>query len=192
VPGSRLEVRARIAQLLSDSLYHLNPSDGGVISAYNLARLVKVRVDFSSRGKDSIRVGLTGETYVGDTTRRDSISGLPERWRLLSATDAGSLVLRGLARSLLLNRSDGARADSAEPGGPDAMERAAEGSANDPQVAATLAGTPVGRAVDVCRNAAVPVGWLVLYWHVDRLRCANLPDRRYPAEPNMMRIEREW
>jgi hypothetical protein len=190
VPGARPEVQVRVARLLADSLFHVNPLDVGVVSAVSLARFVKVRVDFTPQGKDSVRVGLTGETYLGDTARRDSVSGLPERWRLLTATDASSLILRGLARSLRLNRFEGAPADSGESGSSD-MDRSREGSIGDPRVAAVLAATPVGRDVDVCRSGSVPIGWLVLYWYVDRSRC-TIPEPRYPAEPNMMRIEREW
>ena len=93
VPGTRPEVRERLVRLLSDSLYHVNPTVVGYISGYNLARLVKVHVDLSPVGKDSIRVGLTGDTYGGDTTRHDTISGLPERWRLITATDGGTGAL---------------------------------------------------------------------------------------------------
>jgi hypothetical protein len=190
VPGPRGAVRARVARLLSDSMFHVSPSVVGPISGYNLARLVKVRIDLTAQGKDSVRVGLTGEMYVGDTARRDSISGLPERWRLMTAADPSALTLRGLARSVLLTRfeppPDGA-ADSAQP-----RTGRGTGSPTDPEVAAMLASTPVGRALDVCRSAAIPVGWLVLYWRLDRSRCADSPDGRYPGEPNVMRIEREW
>jgi hypothetical protein len=192
VPGGRLDVRERLVRELSDSLFHVTPSEAGPVTAYNLARLVKVHVDLKGIGKDSTRVGLTGELYVGDTTRRDSISGLPERWRLITATDSRSLVLRDLARAARANRGDvqfAERTGEAD-GGP--AERGVEGSTADPRVVAVLASTPVGHAVDVCRSASVPPGWLVLYWSLDRTRCAHLSDSRYPDEPNVMRIEREW
>jgi hypothetical protein len=192
LPGRRAEVRARLVRLLSDSLFHVDPSEPGDLSAYNLAHLVKVRVDLTAQGKDSVRVGLTGETYLGDTARRDSISGLPERWRLLTATDANALVLRGLARSLRLNRADGRALDVAGSVDGDSANRLGSAPSRDGYGVAVLANTPVGRAIDLCRSASVPVGWLILYWYVDRSQCTHLPDSRYPGEPNMMRIEREW
>ena len=196
VPGTRLDVRARLTQLLSDSLFHVSASDAASLAAYSLARLVKVHVDLTASGKDSIRVGLTGETYMGDTARRDSISGLPERWRLLTATDAGGLVLRNLARSLHLIRAPARLGDTTESTGevlaPAAPVPPPAGSTGDPQVEAILARTPVGRGLDVCRSPSVPVGWLILYWYTDRSKCTKLPDDQYPAEPNVMRIEREW
>jgi hypothetical protein len=193
IPGPRAAVRARMVHLLSDSLFHVNGSEPGVLTAYNLARLVKVRVEISPAGKDSVRVGVSGETYVGDTARRDSISGLPERWRLITATDGGTALLRGLARSVRVNRgdvryaTDGAQPEKSPPAGAGPM-----GSTTDPEVLEVLGHTPVGRSVDVCRSASVPVGWLILYWSVDRSRCPSLPDDRYSGEPNVMRIEREW
>jgi hypothetical protein len=149
-------------------------------------------VDLTAQGKDSVRVGLTGETYLGDTARRDSISGLPERWRLLTATDANALVLRGLARSLRLNRGEGRGLEAAGSADADSANPSGGGPTSDRYGVAVLANTPVGRAIDLCRSVAVPVGWLVLYWYVDHSQCTHLPDSRYPGEPNMMRIEREW
>jgi hypothetical protein len=177
---------------LYDSLFHVNGSDPGSITAYNLARLVKVHVDLNATGKDSTRIGLTGELYVGDTTRRDSISGLPERWRLITATDARSTVLRDLARAARANHGDGPSADPSGEADAGPADRGPEGSTGDPRVAAMLASTPVGRAIDVCRSSSIPTGWLILYWYLDRARCAHLPDSRYQDEPNVMRIEREW
>jgi hypothetical protein len=192
VPGGRVDVRERLMRELADSLFHVNPSEAGSITAYNLARLVKVHVDLNATGKDSTRVGLTGELYVGDSTRHDSISGLPERWRLITATDSRSLVLRDLARAARSNRGDGQTIEPTGEADASPADRGAEGSTADPRVVAVLAGTPVGHAVDVCRSASVPTGWLILYWYVDRTRCGHLPDSRYSGEPNVMRIEREW
>jgi hypothetical protein len=191
VPGTRPEVRERLVRLLSDSLYHVNPTVVGYIAGYNLARLVKVRVDLSPVGKDSIRVGLTGETYAGDTTRRDTVSGLPERWRLITATDGGTAALRDLARAVRSSRSlVGVGEEAGEA--PVEATHPPLGTTGDPAVAAFLATTPVGRAREVCRSSFVPTGWLILYWFLDRSRCTDLPDTRYPDEPNVMRIEREW
>ncbi len=192
VSGGRPDVRERLIRELSDSLFHVTPSEAGPIMAYNLARLVKVHVDLKGVGKDSTRVGLTGELYVGDSTRRDSISGLPERWRLITATDSRSLVLRDLARAARANRGDLPFAEPTGEADASPADRGVGGSTADPRVVAVLAGTPVGQAVDVCRSASVPRGWLILYWSLDRTRCTHLSDSRYPDEPNVMRIEREW
>lgn len=194
VPGARAEVHHRLVELLDDSLFHVSRADPGSISAYNLYRLVKVYVDLTRAGRDSVRVGLTGETYAGDTARRDSISGLPERWRLITATDGARLVLRDLARAVWVIRPEIGVSDAGD--GPVAsVASVASLSAEprpDPQMVAMLAATPVGRSVEVCRTAAVPPNWLILYWSVDSSRCRDLPDTRYPGEPNVMRIEREW
>jgi hypothetical protein len=193
VAGPAARVRVRLVRVLSDSLFHVNQADPGALTAYNLARLLKVRVEVSRVGKDSVRIGLTGETYAGDTARRDSVSGLPEQWRLITATDGGAALLRGLARSLRLNRGDFRTA--LETNGSDQTSSPVPvpaGSTADPEVLAVLARTPVGRAVEVCRSASVPSGWLILYWFEDRSRCTRLPDERYPGEPNAMRIERQW
>jgi hypothetical protein len=198
--GRRPLVRSRVARILSDSLFHVNAADPAALSAYNLGRLTKVRVEVVPAGKDSMRVGLTGETYVGDTTRRDSISGLPERWRLITASDPTAALLRGLARAFRTGRVEStiaADATAASPGGgagigTTAASPGVPGTPTDPAVAATLARTPVGRASDVCRSAVVPTGWLVLYWRTDSTHCLGLPDQRYDGEPNVMHIEREW
>lgn len=191
VPGERGEVQARLVRLLADSLFHVHPVGPASISAYNLARLVKVHVDLMPVGRDSVRVDLTGETYLGDTTRRDSISGLPERWRLITATDGASLVLRDLARSVWAMRPELRMAAEGEAPAPASLGLT-DHREEDAQIAAVLAATPIGRAVEVCRRTAAPPGWLILYWYVDHSRCADLPDTRYPGEPNAMRIEREW
>jgi hypothetical protein len=189
VPGMRLDVRQRLVRLLTDSLFHVNPADGGSVTAYNLDRLVKVRVDLTPVSKDSVRVGLTGETYLGDSTRRDSISGLPERWRLITSTDGGTTVLRHLARAVLVMRERPDDPDDKPGRDPDT---GAQGSTSDPRVTAMLAGRLVGQTVDVCRSPSVPFGWLILYWYFDPSRCTGLRDTRYRDEPNVMRIEREW
>lgn len=203
VPGRRPVVRSRVARLLTDSMYHVTSADLGAVTAYSLERLTKIRVEVVQAGKDSMRVSLTGETYIGDTTRRDSISGLPERWRLITASDPTALVLRGLARALR-----GSRGERQVPGSPDSGSAAATtaGTAGpggapapgwtrpvtDPGVVALLATTPVGRSADVCRDVQVPPGWLVLFWYRDPARCKGLADQEYAGEPNLMRIEREW
>jgi hypothetical protein len=202
VAGHRPAVRARVARLLSDSMFHVTSADPGAVTAYNLARLTKIRVEVAPAGKDSMRVALTGETYIGDTARRDSISGLPERWRLISASDPSALLLRGLARALRVARGERPAIESSDgtgvgPGSPAAV---AVGNPADgwqrpplnPAVAAVLAATPVGRAIDVCRNVPVATGWLVLFWYRDPARCTELTDQRYAGEPNVMRVEREW
>jgi hypothetical protein len=189
MPGRRAAVRVFVERLLAESLFHVSPTNRGPLSAYNLARLVKVHVDLDPRGRDSTQVGITGEMYVGDSTRRDSIAGLPERWRLLTATDPSTAVLHGLARALLYSRLEVQPGDSMSSGIDNAP---VEGTTTDPRVAELLGNAPVGQAVDVCRSAAVPPGWLILYWYLNASQCQHLPDRRYTGEPNMMRIEREW
>jgi hypothetical protein len=197
VPGRRPVVRSRVARLLTDSAFHVTSADLGAVTAYSLARLTKIHVEVVPAGKDSMRVALTGETYIGDTTRRDSISGLPERWRLITASDPTAQVLRGLARALRVSRGerqaapppDSGSSGNTTPGSP------APGwtrPVTDPGVVALLATTPVGRSADVCRDVQVPPGWLVLFWYRDPARCAGLPGREYTGEPNLMRIEREW
>lgn len=201
VSGRRTVVRSRVARVLSDSLFHASAADPAAVSAYNLARLIKVRVEVQAAGKDSTRVAITGETYIGDSSRQDSISGLPERWRLITASDPAAYLLRGLARAIRATRSEvapagppsgGATTTAYGPRDPDRGERSGAGALEDSALARTLAGTPVGRSVDVCRSATVPNGWLVLYWYTDSSRCTKLPDERYAGEPNVMRIEREW
>ncbi len=205
VPGRRPVVRGRVARLLTDSMFHVTSADLGAVTAYSLARLTKIRVDLVPAGKDSMRVALTGETYIGDTTRRDSISGLPERWRLITASDPTALVLRGLARALRLSRgerqaagssdSPGSTAGTSTAGTPSSGAAPGPGGTRpgtDPGVDALLATTPVGRSADVCRDVQVPPGWLVLFWYRDPARCAGLADQEYAGEPNLMRIEREW
>jgi hypothetical protein len=198
VPGRRPVVRTRVAKLLTDSLYHVTSADLGAVTAYSLARLTKIRVEVVPAGKDSMRVALTGETYIGDTTRRDSISGLPERWRLITASDPTAQVLRGLARALRVSRSERQAMGSPDSGaaGPPTPAGApgagATRPAMDPGVVALLATTPVGRSADVCRDVQVPPGWLVLFWYRDPARCTGLPGMEYAGEPNLMRIEREW
>jgi hypothetical protein len=197
VPGRRPMVRSRVARLLNDSLFHVTSADPGVVTGYNLARLTKIRVEVVPSGKDSMRVAVTGETYIGDTARRDSISGLPERWRLITAADPNAVLLRGLARALRVPHGDRAAATASSSASGSALSGndLAGGPARpvlDPAVGAILATTPVGRAADVCRNTPVPPGWLVLFWYRDPARCAELADQRYPGEPNMMRLEREW
>lgn len=206
VRGQRPMVRSRVARLLTDSLFHVTSTDQGVVTAYSLARLTKIRVEVAPAGKDSMRVALTGETYIGDTTRPDSISGLPERWRLITAADPGAVLLRGLARALRPPRGDRtaptvsvagtATTTGASNGGAALSGNVAPGGPPrpvvDPAVGAILAMTPVGRAADVCRNTPVPPGWLVLFWYRDPARCTELTDQWYPGEPNMMRLEREW
>jgi hypothetical protein len=160
----------------------VSAQDSSTLLAYNLGRLIKVRAEMVRRGKDSTRVSLTGETYLGDTTRRDSISGLPEQWRLITPYDPGAALLRGIARALHQSRVE---TSVASHGTAPTVLLAVDGSPG-------LAATPVGRAVDVCRSSTVPPGWLVLYWYVDPNRCQELSDERYPGEPNVMRIEREW
>jgi hypothetical protein len=189
VAGRRPVVRTRVARLLTDSLFYVASADPGTVTAYSLSRLAKIRVDVVPAGKDSTRVALTGETYIGDTTRRDSISGLPERWRLITANDPTAQVLRGLARAIRMSRGERqVVASEPEGGGPP------PGSARppDPATDALLATTPVGRSADVCRDVQVPAGWLVLFWYRDAARCAGLAGQQYGDEPNMMRIEREW
>ena len=206
VPGRRPVVRTRVARLLTDSMFHVTNADLGAVTAYSLARLTKIRVEVVPAGKDSMRVALTGETYIGDTTRRDSISGLPERWRLITASDPTAQVVRGLARALRLSRGERQAAGSADnspgstsgsstagvpsPGGASGPGRTR--TATDPGVVALLATTPVGRSADVCRDVQVPPGWLVLFWYRDPARCDGLADQEYAGEPNLMRIEREW
>jgi hypothetical protein len=171
-------------------MYLVTSADLGAVTAYSLARLTKIRVEVVPAGKDSMRVALTGETYMGDTTRRDSISGLPERWRLITASDPTALVLRGLARALRVSRSEHQVA-----GSPDSASTQAPGwtrPVTDPGVVALLATTPVGRSADVCRDVQVPRGWLVLFWYRDPARCPALAGQEYAGEPNLMRIEREW
>ncbi len=217
VPGGRAAVRARIAHVLADSAFDVSPSEQGAVTGYSLARLLKVRLETAPVGRDSTRVAVTGELYVGDTARRDSISGLPERWRLITPADGGSIVLRDLARSFRALRvdgrgpargADGRRAPgagtgtstgSAPPrdgssgvGGERAMRAPTPGTPADPAIAALLAATSVGRSVEVCRSPWVPNGWLVLFWRVDPSRCQGLPDTHFAGEPNVMRIEREW
>jgi hypothetical protein len=204
VPGRRPVVRSRVARLLTDSMYHVTSADLGAVTAYSLERLTKIRVEVVPAGQDSMRVSLTGETYIGDTTRRDSISGLPERWRLITASDPTAQVLRGLARTLRVSRGErqipGSPDSGSAAGGTTAGALAAGGAAapgwtrpvTDPGVVALLATTPVGRSADVCRDAQVPPGWLVLFWYRDPARCAGLADQEYAGEPNLMRIEREW
>jgi len=204
LPGLRSIARDQVANLLADSLFEVNLSDPGAITGYNLARLIKLRVDFTPVGRDSVRVALTGETYIGDTTRRDSISGLPERWRLLTASDPQSMMLSRFARTLharaeAQERREFAIAEDTHPEaldtapGPGFLSKEPEtGTTQDPEVRRLLAGTPVGRGVDVCRGAVVPTGWLVLYWRRDPTRCAAFLASGYPGEPNVMRIEREW
>jgi hypothetical protein len=206
VAGRRPVVRSRVARLLTDSMFHVTSADlVGAVTAYSLARLTKIRVELVPAGKDSIRVALTGETYIGDTTRRDSISGLPERWRLITASDPTALVLRGLARALRVWRGGRQAAGSSEsPGSTAGASTAGTASLGgtpgpggtrpetDPGVTALLATTPVGRSADVCRDVQVPAGWLVLFWYRDPARCAGLADQEYAGEPNLMRIEREW
>jgi hypothetical protein len=177
-------------------MFHVTSADLGAVTAYSLARLTKIRVEVVPAGKDSMRVALTGETYIGDTTRRDSISGLPERWRLITASDPTALELRGLARALRLSRGErqapGSSDTAGRTAGPAAAGTPSPGGATDSGVAAVLATTPVGRSVDVCRDVQVPPGWLVLFWYRDPARCAGLADQEYVGEPNLMRIEREW
>lgn len=193
VAGPRGVARIRVTRVLNDSLFHVNGGDAATLSAYNLARLTKVRVEVVPAGKDSMRVALTGETYIGDTTRLDSISGLPERWRLITASDPAAALLRGLARALRPTRAP----RLTEPGGGPAPASSGGSSAPvrtavDSTPVAALAATPVGRAVNVCRTTAVPPGWLILYWYTDAKRCTALADERYRGEPNAMRLEREW
>lgn len=203
VPGQRPAVRARVARLLTDSMFHVTSADPGAVTAYNLARLTKIRVEVAPAGKDSMRVALTGETYIGDTARRDSISGLPERWRLISAGDPSALLLRGLARALRVARGERSVAEASPdvsgggPGSPVAVPagKTADGwqrPALNPAVATVLAATPVGHAIDVCRDVPVAAGWLVLFWYRDPARCTELTDQRYAGELNVMRVEREW
>ena len=198
VAGRRPVVRSRVARLLTDSMYHVTSADLGAVTAYSLARLTKIRVEVVPAGKDSMRVALTGETYIGDTTRRDSISGLPERWRLITASDPTALVLRGLARALRVSRGErqvSPPSDSGSIAGNTTAGAPAPGwtrPVTDPGVVALLATTPVGRSADVCRDVQVPPGWLVLFWYRDPARCAGLAGQEYAGEPNVMRIEREW
>jgi hypothetical protein len=186
-------------------MFHVTSAELWAVTAYSLERLTKIRVEIVPAGKDSMRVALTGEIYIGDTARRDSISGLPERWRLITASDPTALVIRGLARALRVSRGERQAAESSEPAGSTAGATTADarstgsiqgeeetGPATDPGVVALLATTPVGRSADVCRDVQVPQGWLVLFWYRDPARCAGLADQEYPGEPNLMRIEREW
>jgi hypothetical protein len=190
VAGRRPVVRTRVARLLTDSLFYVTSADLGAVTAYSLNRLAKIRVEVVPAGKDSMRLALTGETYIGDTTRRDSISGLPERWRLITANDPTAQVLRGLARAIRMSRGErpvsGSEADGATPPPGEAQPP------GDPAIVALLATTPVGRSADVCRDVQVPAGWLVLFWYRDRARCTGPAYQAFRDEPNMMRIEREW
>jgi hypothetical protein len=201
VPGRRPLVRDRVALLLTDSMFHVTSADLWAVTAYSLERLTKIRIEIVPAGKDSMRVALTGETYIGDTTRRDSISGLPERWRLITASDPTALVLRGLARALRVWRAERPAIGSSESAGNTAGGTPSPGGApgaggsrdaTDPGIVALLATTPVGRSADVCRDVRVPPGWLVLFWYRDPERCSGLADQEYAGEPNLMRIEREW
>jgi hypothetical protein len=204
LPGLRSIVRDRVARLLADSLFEVSLVDPSAITGYSLARLVKIRVDFTQVGRDSMRAALTGETYLGDTTRRDSISGLPERWRLLTASDPQANLLRGFARTLHARGEAEVRLESAlaenerpqvldtAPGPAFSSKEPVTGSTTDPEVVQLLAGTPVHRSVDVCRSAVIPNGWLVLYWRLDPSRCTGFLASGYRGEPNVMRLEREW
>ncbi len=175
-------VRDRVARVLVDSAFHLTGVERSALSAYSLTRLTKVRVDVLPSGgggahaRDSSVVVVTGEMYVGDATRRDSISALPERWRLITASDGAAQVLRTVVRSLEV-----LPADAAAPLAPTVVRRP------DAKDSALLAATPVGRTVDLCTPTALPAGWLVLYWYTDHSRCRGLTH-----EPNVMRVEREW
>jgi hypothetical protein len=182
----------RVEIVLSDSLFHVSAPDSSTLFAYNLARLIKVRAEMVRRGKDSTRVSLTGETYLGDTTRRDSISGLPEQWRLITPADPGSALLRGISRALHQSHADASVATHGVGMTVRLALDGSPGSSNYSATTASLAATPVGRALEVCRSPAVPPGWLILYWYSDPTRCQELADERYPGEPNVMRIEREW
>jgi hypothetical protein len=190
VAGRRPVVRDRVARLLTDSLFYVASADPGAVTAYSLERLAKIRVELVPAGKDSMRVALTGETYIGDTTRRDSISGLPERWRLITASDPNAQVLRGLARALRIWRGERTVPGTESDGGAPAPGWARPPA--DPTTVALLATTPVGRSSDVCRDVQVPAGWLVLFWYRDTSRCKGVAGQLYEGEPNMMRIEREW
>jgi hypothetical protein len=190
VAGRRPVVRDRVTRLLTDSLFYVASADPGAVTAYSLERLAKIRVELVPAGKDSMRVALTGETYIGDTTRRDSISGLPERWRLITASDPNAQVLRGLARALRIWRGERTVPGTESDGGAPAPGWARPPA--DPTTVALLATTPVGRSSDVCRDVQVPAGWLVLFWYRDTSRCKGVAGQLYEGEPNMMRIEREW
>ena len=193
VVGSRARVLDWVARVLSDSLFHVAAADSSTLLAYNLARLVKVRAEMLRSGSDSTQVSLTGETYLGDTTRRDSVSGLPERWRLITPSDpSAAALLRGLARAMRQARFETGVGGRGSGGGGGSGGGEPPVSRVDSTTIAAMLATPVGRALDVCRSTAVPAGWLVLYWYTAPTRCQGLADERYAGEPNVMRIEREW
>jgi len=183
IKGDQIPVRDRIARALVDSSFHLTGLDRSAVSGYSLARLTKVHVAIIpvARVPDSSLVVITGETYVGDPSRRDSISALPERWRLITASDPSAAILRTLARTI-----------TAAPSGLPALEPAPSVRRPDAMEQARLAATPVGRTVDLCTPVALPAGWLVLYWHTDPSRCPPSPGRAFANEPNVMRVEREF
>jgi hypothetical protein len=176
-------VRDRVARALADSSFHLSAVEHSAVSGYSLARLTKVHVAIIPvpHVRDSSVVLITGETYVGDLSRRDSISALPERWRLITASDASAGVLRALARTI-----------AAEPPGQPGLEPAPSVRHPDAREQARLTATSVGRTVDLCTPVALPAGWLVLYWHSDPSRCPPGLGRAFANEPNVMRVEREF
>ncbi len=183
--GDQAAVRDRALRVLSDSLFHPSGIERSAVAGFSLRRFIKVRIDVlpngpNGEGRETSRVAVSGETYIGDDTRPDSIGALPERWRLVTASDAAATVLRSLARAVQVD------AGPASDGPPSALSRP------DSATAALLAGTPVGRTVVVCTPTVVPAGWIALYWFADRTRCPPGPARAFPGEPNAMRVEREW
>lgn len=183
--GDQTAVRNRATQVLADSEFHLTGVEPSAVTGYSLGRLLKVRIDVL-RGApapddrpSSSHVVVTGEMYVGDLARRDSIAALPERWRLLTASDGGAIELRDLGRAIQLVSDR-------------AGDRPIEAPAMDSATAQRFAATPVGRTVDVCTPSAIPAGWLVLAWVTDRSRCPAAAGKAFAGEPNVMRVEREW
>jgi hypothetical protein len=183
--GDQAAVRDRALHVLSDSLFHPSGIERSAVAGYSLRRFIKARIDVlpngrNGEGRETSRVVVSGETYIGDDTRPDSIGALPERWRLVTASDAAATVLRSLARAVQVD------APSASDASPPALPRP------DSATAALLTATPVGRTVVLCTPTVIPPGWLALYWFTDQTRCPPGPARAFPGEPNAMRVEREW
>jgi hypothetical protein len=195
VPATQAVVRERAIRVLTDSQFRISRLDTAAVRGYSLRRLVMVHIDLlpptapGQRPKQSSigtsRLVVSGESYLGDESRRDSISALPERWRLVTPSDAGAITLRSIARAIQLEipaPSAGYRDDTVRVGLP-----------VDSTTAVRLLPLPVGRTADLCLSStALPSGWIALYWFADQTRCPPGAQDSFPGEPNMVRVEHEW
>jgi hypothetical protein len=202
LPNHQPIVRARALRVLTDSQFQVSRVESSAIAGYSLRRLIEVHIEVlpdapAAKGRPHrgvarsvSRLAVSGERYVGDATRRDSIAALPERWRLISASDPGAATLHNIARAIQIGVLPASEFDGADA--ERGMPELAEMPGPDSATLERLAGIPVGRTVDLCSPAILPAGWLPVYWFTDRSRCASGRGHAFPGEPNMLRVEREW